>query len=87
MSGKQQGRAPTVISRFPLAMSVLEIKQRYDAMNEIEYRSNDNIVRERTIHPYKLYITTDVSFWLFAKGQVNLVILSKLNNTIYCFAE
>lgn len=56
---------PTVIPRFPLAMSELEIKQRYDAMDEsikkqnkvkIEYRSNDNIVRERTIHPYKLYM-------------------------------
>lgn len=56
---------PTVIPRFPLAMSELDIKQRYDAMDEsikkqnkvkIEYRSNDNIVRERTIHPYKLYM-------------------------------
>lgn len=56
---------PTVIPRFPLAMSESEIKKRYDVMESavkkhdkvnIEYRSNDNIVRERTVHPYKLYM-------------------------------
>ena len=56
---------PTVIPRFPLAMGESELKERYDVMEnavkkqikiKIEYRSNDNIVRERTIHPYKLYM-------------------------------
>ena len=56
---------PTVIQRFPLAMNEIEIRKRYDVMQaaitkqfkvKINYRSNDNIVRERTIHPYKLYM-------------------------------
>ena len=56
---------PTVIPRFPLAMNEIEIRKRYDIMQDaikkqfkikMHYRSNDNIVRERTIHPYKLYM-------------------------------
>ena len=56
---------PTVIPRFPLAMNEIEIRKRYDIMQDaikkqfkikMYYRSNDNIVRERTIHPYKLYM-------------------------------
>lgn len=56
---------PTVIPRFPLAMSESDLKERYDVMENavkkrykvrIKYRSNDNIVRERTVQPYKLYM-------------------------------
>ena len=59
-----KSRDITVIPRFSLAMSQKELQKRYSAISEclkenrvmkIEYRSNDNIVWERCIHPYKLY--------------------------------
>lgn len=54
---------PTVITRFPLAMSEEELTSRYQTMSscianrqkvQLEYRSNDNVVRKRIVHPYKL---------------------------------
>lgn len=56
---------PTVIPRYPLVMNEVALKERYDIINKainqkhkvkIEYRSNDNIIRERTIRPYMLYM-------------------------------
>lgn len=64
-NGDEEPFNPTIIPRFPLAMGEAELKERYDVMDEavkkqrkvkIWYRSNDNVVRERTIQPYKLYM-------------------------------
>lgn len=62
---------PTVITRFPLAMSEEELASRYNAMLycitnrqkvQLEYRSNDNVVRKRVVHPYKLYMYNNAWF-------------------------
>ena len=54
-----------MVNNQPLAMSEEEIQKRYSAINEsierktkikIAFRSNDNIVRERVIHPYEIYL-------------------------------
>ena len=55
----------TVIYRYPDSMNEVELSKRYHVMQKcineklkllISYRSNDNIVRQRVVHPYKLYM-------------------------------
>ena len=62
-----------VISRYPFSMSDDDLQARYSAISEcldnrrtlrIQYRSNDNVVRERVIHPYKLYMYNNAWFVL-----------------------
>ena len=64
---------PTVIDRFPLAMSEEEIARRYKVIYdciqtkckiEISYRSNDNVVRKRIVHPYKHYMYNNSWFFI-----------------------
>ena len=54
-----------MVNNQPLAMSEEEIQKRYSAIYEsiehrtkikIAFRSNDNVVRERVIHPYEIYL-------------------------------
>ena len=61
----------SVIDKRPLAMSSEELLKRFNAINDsikkerklnIEYLSNDNEVRSRTIHPYKLFIYNNAWF-------------------------
>lgn len=62
-----------MIPRHPLAMPEEEIQERYAIISEcveyhtklkMEYRSNDNVIRERTVHPYKLYMYNSAWFML-----------------------
>ena len=55
----------TVIYRYPDSMDERELSNRYRVMEQcikeqrklwVSYRSNDNIVRDRVLHPYKLYM-------------------------------
>lgn len=64
---------PTVIDRFPLAMNEEEIASRYKVIYdciqikhkiEISYRSNDNLVRNRIVHPYKQYMYNNSWFFI-----------------------
>lgn len=60
-----------VIDKRPLAMSSEELLKRFNAINDsikkerkiiLDYLSNDNEVRSRTIHPYKLFIYNNAWF-------------------------
>ena len=62
-----------VIDRYPLAMSSDDINTRYKCFDEaikkreiinIDFLSNDNVVRNRNIHPYKLYMYNNAWFLL-----------------------
>lgn len=90
-NGDVEPFTPTVIPRFPLAMSEAELKNRYDVMEtaiqklrkvKIEYRSNDNVVRERTIQPYKLYMYNNGWFVLAFCEKANDFRYFKLNRII-----
>lgn len=90
-SGEVESDSPTVIPRYPLAMSEAELKKRYDVMEnaiskqhkvKIEYRSNDNVVRERTIRPYKLYMYNDGWFVLAYCETVKDFRYFKLNRIV-----
>ena len=79
---------PTVIPRFPLAMSEEDINERYQIMNtaiithnkvEIEYRSNDNILRNRVVRPYKMYMYNNGWFVLAYCEMANDFRYFKLN--------
>ena len=59
------------IERFPLAMSYDDLTHRYSLIDysikntrqvEIDYLSNDNIVRTRTINPYTLFMYNNAWF-------------------------
>ena len=62
-----------MIPRYPFSMPEEELQARYSVISEaldkrialkIQYRSNDNVVRERVIHPYKLYMYNNAWFTL-----------------------
>ena len=62
-----------MIPRYPLAMSEEDLQERYSALLEcvdkhlmikINFRSSDNVVRERVVHPYKLYMYNNAWFTL-----------------------
>ena len=62
-----------MIPRYPFSMSEDDLQARYSAVSEalnkrialkIQFRSNDNVVRERVIHPYKLYMYNNAWFTL-----------------------
>ncbi len=96
ISASIKGKSPerenmTVIPRFPLAMSEEELQARYDLLNrcmknkkvvEISYRSNDNIVRTREIHPYKLYMYNNGWFVLAFCDRVKDMRFFKLNRIL-----
>lgn len=59
------------IDRFPLAMKQEDLAKRYLLIEtaihkskklDIEYLSNDNVVRNRTIHPYTLFVYNNAWF-------------------------
>ncbi len=81
----------TVLQRFPLAMPQAELEERYKTIGEcikdevvlsIEYRSNDNIVRRRCIHPYKLYMYNNAWFVLAYCESVEAMRYFKINRII-----
>lgn len=62
-----------MIQYRPLAMPEEEIQKRYATISEcveyhiklkMEYRSNDNVIRERIVHPYMLYMYNNAWFML-----------------------
>ena len=80
-----------MISRYPLAMPEEEIQKRYATVNEcintrtklkMEYRSNDNVVRERTVHPYKLYMYNNAWFMIAYCEAVRGIRYFKLNRMV-----
>ena len=80
-----------MIQRRSLAMSEEDLQERYAVLSEcadkklavkISYRSNDNIVRERVIHPYKLYIYNDAWFALSYCELVGDIRYIKLNRIV-----
>ena len=77
-----------MIPKYPLAMSEDELQERYSALLEcadrriaikIHYLSNDNVVRERVIHPYKLYMYNNAWFTLAYCESANDIRYFKLN--------
>ncbi len=61
------------IPRQPFSMSEEELGARYAAISDciehrkkfkMEYRSNDNVVRERIVHPYELFMYNNAWFML-----------------------
>ena len=61
------------IPRQPFSMSEEKLGARYAAISEcieyrkkfkMEYRSNDNVVRERIVHPYELFMYKNAWFML-----------------------
>lgn len=81
----------SVIPRFPPAMPQEELQKRYTTISEcitdkqvlrIDYRSNDNIIRQRSIHPYKLYMYNNGWFVLAFCEMANTMRYFKLNRII-----
>ena len=77
-----------IIPRHPLKMPREEIHKRYAALSdctermvkmEVEYRSNDNILRKRIIHPYKMYMYDDAWFVLAYCELVKEIRYFKIN--------
>ena len=86
-----KNRDITVIPRFSLAMSSKDLQERYQAISEciaesrvlkINYRSNDNVVRERCVHPYKLYMYNDAWFVLAHCEMADDIRYFKLNRIV-----
>lgn len=80
-----------MIPRYPFSMSEEELQSRYSAISEaldkrialkIQYRSNDNVVRERVIHPYKLYMYNNAWFTLAYCEMAKDLRYFKLNRII-----
>ncbi|MDY3303357.1 MAG: WYL domain-containing protein [Clostridia bacterium] len=80
-----------MIACYPLAMSEEDIQARYAAIHEcmnnrtaikIKYRSNDNVVRERVIHPYELYMYNNAWFVLAYCELVKDIMYIKLNRIV-----
>lgn len=80
-----------VIPRFPLAMPEQDLQERYAAIAKciasktvmtIDYRSNDNIVRTRSVHPYKLYMYNNGWFVLAFCETVKDLRYFKLNRIV-----
>ena len=78
--GEVSDRDITVITRFPLNISDGELQKRYTSINEciqekqvinIDYRSNDNIIRNRNVRPHKLYMFDNEWFFIAFCELVN----------------
>lgn len=81
---------PTVITRFPLAMSEEEISRRYNAVQrciygrlklKITYLSAKNEQAQRTIHPYNLYMYNNAWFVIAfdeLRGEVKYFKLNRI---------
>ena len=84
-----------IIPGVTLAMPTDELIKRYRAMERciadkrvvtIDFLSNDNVVRRRNIHPYKLFISNNAWFVLGYCELANTVLYFKLNR-IMSFSE
>lgn len=80
-----------MIARQPLSMPEEEIGARYAAISEciehrtklkMEFSSNDNVVRERLVHPYKLYMYNNAWFMLAYCEAAKDIRYFKLNRII-----
>jgi len=81
----------TIINRFPLKMSIENIKQRYEAVNfsinnrliiNIKYKSQGNKIKDHVLHPYKLFMFNN-SWFLLALNKKNFEVgYYKLNRII-----
>ena len=80
-----------VISQRPFSMSEEEIQARYAVLSEcvekrlklkMAFRSNDNVVRERVLHPYFLYIYNGAWFVLGYCESQKMVLPFKFNRII-----
>ena len=81
-----------IIPRYSLAMSYEDIKARYNIISacitnqttlNVKYRSNDNVVRQRCIHPYKLYMYNNAWFVLAYCESVKDIRYFKLNRIVW----
>ena len=82
-----QEEKASIIERFPLLMSEEELEKRYAVIQScirnktvlrIFFQSNDNVVRERCIHPYKLFMYNNAWFVIAYCELVNDFRLFKL---------
>lgn len=80
-----------MIPRYPLAMSAEDLQERYAAISEcagmrlafkMKYRSNDNVIRERVIHPYQLYMYNNAWFVLAYCELAKAIRYFKLNRIV-----
>ena len=80
-----------MIPRYPFSMSEEELQSRYSAISvaldnrialKIKYRSNDNVVRERVIHPYKLFMHNNAWFTLAYSESAKDMRYFKINRII-----
>ena len=80
-----------MIPRYPFSMSEEELQARYSAISDaidkrialrVKYRSNDNVVRERVIHPYKLYMYNNAWFTLAYSERAKEMRYFKLNRIV-----
>ena len=80
-----------MIAKQPLSMPEEDIVARYAAISQcierrqklkMNYRSNDNVVRERLVHPYKLYMYNNAWFMLAYCEAAKDIRYFKLNRII-----
>ena len=80
-----------IIPRYPFSMSEEDLQKRYSAISDaldkrialkIKYRSNDNVVRERVIHPYKLFMYNNAWFILAYSESAKEMRYFKLNRIV-----
>ena len=83
------------IQGYTLSMSSEDLRERYRAAEsciknkhvlQIDFLSNDNVIRRRDVHPYKLFIMNNAWFILGHCVQTQKVMYFKLNRIMY-FAE
>jgi predicted DNA-binding transcriptional regulator YafY len=79
------------IPRQPFSMSEEELGARYTAISEciehrmkfqMEYRSNDNVVRKRIVHPYELFMYNNAWFMLSYSENATELRYFKLNRIV-----
>lgn len=82
-----------IIPGITLSMPIEDINKRYQLMEDcinsktkvlISFLSNDNVVRERVIHPYKLFIHSNAWFVLAYCETMQKVLYFKLNRIEKC---
>ena len=80
-----------MIAKQPLSMPEEDIQARYATISQciehrtklkMNYRSNDNVVRERLVHPYKLYMYNNAWFMLAYCEAAKDIRYFKLNRII-----
>lgn len=79
------------IPRQPFSMSEEELGARYAAISkciehrmkfQMEYRSNDNVVRKRIVHPYELFMYNNAWFMLSYSENATELRYFKLNRIV-----